>query len=397
MTTAPAAARQAVGGYASALEMPVGEHAKEPRVVMVHPQGGLHGPARSMLGLAGYLAERRDTVVAVPEGFVARTIRERVPRADLLVLPGGPSQPVRWSRRRSFLMRALSADRHQVLLHANGLSGLNLAAPVARKLDAPVFVHFHASEINARSRAFLQMWKSLGVRMTFFPDSSFSRGLLEATGIRALVGGVLPDPIDRATFAVERGIPHRPFRVGFVGSKSPNKGLHRLIEIARLLREEQVEWHLYGIDLETGRTPYVERCLAVIDSVGLSDRITWGGKVEDTRAAYAGMDVLLLPSDQENIPRVALEAMASGLPVVATRVGSVPEAVWDGVAGGLFDPRNPEEGAERLRRIAADSDLWRELSAGAVRAASRFDVSAVGRLLERFYGDMLHNGIREGS
>jgi glycosyltransferase involved in cell wall biosynthesis len=397
MTTAPAAARQAVGGYASALEMPVGEHAKEPRVVMVHPQGGLHGPARSMLGLAGYLAERRDTVVAVPEGFVARTIRERVPRADLLVLPGGPSQPVRWSRRCSFLMRALSAERRQVLLHANGLSGLNLAAPVARKLDAPVFVHFHASEINARSRAFLQVWKSLGVRMTFFPDSSFSRGLLEATGIRALVGGVLPDPIDLATFAVDRGGSHRPFRVGFVGTKSPNKGLHRLLEIARLLRDEDMEWHVYGVDLDTGRTPYIDRCLDFVQRVGLSDRITWAGKVDDTRAAYAGMDVLLLASDQENIPRVALEAMASGLPVVATRIGSVPEAVWDGVAGLLFDPRHPEEGAELLRRIVRDPDLWRELSSGALQAVSRFDVAAVGGLLERLYGDVLGNGSRPRS
>lgn len=350
-----------------------------------------------MLALAGYLAERRDVAVAVPEGFVSRAIRRDVPGARLLLLPGAPVRAMRWGRRSSFLMRTLALERRPVLLHANGLSGLNLVAPVARQLDAPVFVHFHASEIAPRSRAFLQVWKTVGVRMAFFADSCFSRGILEATGVRALVGGVLPDPMDLATFAVEREGPRRPFRVGFVGSKSPNKGLHRLVAIARLLRDEQIEWHLYGIDLERNRTPYVEQCLGELERVGLADKIRWYGQVEDTRDVYARMDALLLPSGQENIPRVALEAMASGLPVVATRVGSVPEAVWDGVAGGLFDPRNPEEGAERLRRIATDSDLWRELSAGAVRAASRFDVSAVGRLLERFYGDMLQNGIRESS
>jgi hypothetical protein len=60
--------------------------APEPRVVMVHPLGGLHGPARALLGLAGYLGERRDIVVAVPDGFVSTSIRSNVPGATVLHL-----------------------------------------------------------------------------------------------------------------------------------------------------------------------------------------------------------------------------------------------------------------------------------------------------------------------
>jgi glycosyltransferase involved in cell wall biosynthesis len=236
-----------------------------------------------------------------------------------------------------------------------------------------------------------------GVRMTFVADSCYSRGLLEASPIRTLVRGVLPDPIDVKRFAVDRGGSHRPFRIGFMGSKSPNKGLHRLVAIAELLRDEAVEWHVYGIDVNRHRTPYVGRCLAEIERLGLASTITLHGQVEDTTAAYAGMDALLLASDRENIPRVCLEAMASGIPVVATRVGSVPEAVWDGVAGLLFDRGDVAQAALLLRRIVVDTDLWGRLSAGARQAATRFDVSAVGRLLDDFYADIIEDGARRRS
>jgi glycosyltransferase involved in cell wall biosynthesis len=362
------------------------------RVVMIHPLAGFHGPARSLLGLAGYLGERREILVAVPEGFVSKSIRADVPRARVLVLPGGPATASDWVRRSSSLIGSLGRERRPIVLHANGLSGLNLAAPAARRLDAPVLVHFHASRITARSRALLRLWSAAGVRMAFFADSCYSRGLLEATPARSFVRGLLPDPLDVTRFAVEGRKRHEPFRIGYVGSKSPNKGLHRLIRVAALLKDIAVEWHLYGLDLRTNRTAYVRRCLAEIDDLGLASRISWHGRVEDTRAAYAGMDVLLLPSERENIPRVSLEAMASGVPVVATRVGSVPEAVWDGIAGFLFDRHRPEEAADLLRTIARDATLWQSLSEGAVRAASRFDVSVVGRLLEDSYAQVLANG-----
>jgi glycosyltransferase involved in cell wall biosynthesis len=127
---------------------------------------------------------------------------------------------------------------------------------------------------------------------------------------------------------------------------------------------------------------------------GLGRRIRWCGKTDDPESAYAEVDALLVPSERENLPRVVLEAMGSGLPVVATGTGSTGEAVWDGVSGWLFDPDHPEEGAEQLRRLVNDPVLWKSQSTAAVRAAGRFDVTTVGNRLEQLYGDVLGNGTR---
>jgi glycosyltransferase involved in cell wall biosynthesis len=81
--------------------------------------------------------------------------------------------------------------------------------------------------------------------------------------------------------------------------------------------------------------------------------------------------------------------MASGLPVIATRVGGIPEAVWEGVSGHLFDPRRPSEAATFLRSIVREPAAWRCLSEGAVRAMARFDGALAGQIVEGAYAELL--------
>ena len=89
---------------------------------------------------------------------------------------------------------------------------------------------------------------------------------------------------------------------------------------------------------------------------------------------------------------MTLEAMASGLPVVATRVGGIAEVVREGVSGWLFDPRRPDEAAEYIRRLTDDQALWEAMSAGAVRSVAHFDISTIGARLEQFYEDAVKDG-----
>jgi glycosyltransferase involved in cell wall biosynthesis len=358
-------------------------------VVMVEPTPGQRGPQRTLLAFARYLAERRPVIVAVPEGFVSKTLRAESPGADILSLPFHRSRARSWVRGSAMLLSRIGGGPPPALLHANGLSALNLAAPAARRLNVPVFVHFHASEIRPRSRAFVKLWERLGVRMSFFPVSDFGRSLLEEAGLRRIVRGVLPNPVARTGAA--RNLPHQPFRVGFVGSKNPVKGLHYFVRVAQSMQDVDVEWRLYGIDLERHRTPYVETCLAEISAAGLDGRIKWCGKVEDVAVAYASVDALLVPSQQESLPRVALEAMASGLPVIASRVGAIPEVVRDNQSGRLFDVERPEEAAGHLRGLVRDLRLWSRLSSGAIEVARRFEISEVGELIERYYEEVLAN------
>lgn len=91
---------------------------------------------------------------------------------------------------------------------------------------------------------------------------------------------------------------------------------------------------------------------------------------EDVIGELTAHDVFLLPSLNEGSPLALLEAMAAGLPVVAGRAGGIPDIVTHGEDGLLFDPLDPEEGADRLAELLADSELRRRL-ARAARARAR--------------------------
>lgn len=361
-------------------------------ILMVHPESGIGGPARTLVTFADYVAPRWDVRVVAPEGFVTSELRRTGQgRLEVVALPNRGRRAATRMRNWAFLGRYVQRSRRPMLIHANGLSALNLVAPAARRLGVPVLVHFHASEVSRRSRLALKAWCRMGVRMELLPVSDFSRGLVEGIGVGRLISGTLPNPIDCGAFHVERDGSGTPFRVGFVGQRDARKGLQLLIEVADQLRGNDIEWHVFGTDLNQGGD-YLDRCLSDIAARDLWPVIKWHGKVEDPTQAYSQVDALLVPSLKESFSRVAVEGMASGLPVVATRIPGLSEVVWDGVSGLLFDPEVPAEAARHIKSIASSEDVRLRLAAGALQAARRFDVRPVGDTLEAHYRRIL--GIR---
>lgn len=114
------------------------------------------------------------------------------------------------------------------------------------------------------------------------------------------------------------------------------------------------------------------------------------GWSEDVRSHLAGVDLLVLPSRSEGFPLTIVEAMLAGLPVVATRVGSVPEAVRDGETGLLVARDDPVALAAALRRLADDPHQRRRMGARGRRvAAASFTVEAMAGAYEALYADVL--------
>ena len=118
----------------------------------------------------------------------------------------------------------------------------------------------------------------------------------------------------------------------------------------------------------------------------VSDRITFLGEVRDVPAVLARARMFVLPSRSEGIPLTALEAMACGVPVVATRVGGLPEVVQDGVTGLLVPPADPAALANAMVEIWHDPDRGDRMGrAGRRRAEERFDVRRMVAQYEALY------------
>jgi len=174
------------------------------------------------------------------------------------------------------------------------------------------------------------------------------------------------------------GLPERAQVILCVGRFSPEKGhLDLLRAVAMLNQAHPFRLVLVGDGAERSS---LER---EIVRLGLQGRVILAGHQPDVNAYYAMADVLALPSHSEGSPNVLLEAMAAGLPVVATAVGGVPEIVTHEESALLVDERSPEKYRAALARLLTDEQLRKRLAASALQATERFTPEAyVSGILE---------------
>jgi glycosyltransferase involved in cell wall biosynthesis len=129
---------------------------------------------------------------------------------------------------------------------------------------------------------------------------------------------------------------------------------------------------------------------ALVAELGISDRFRFLGFTPDVRPAVVDFDILTLPSLQEPFGRSIIEAMALGAPVVATRVGGVPEIITDGEHGLLVPPDDPAALAEAIDRLLGDAALRARLgAAGRDRVHECFDVAKLGQRIQDIIVDTI--------
>jgi glycosyltransferase involved in cell wall biosynthesis len=225
---------------------------------------------------------------------------------------------------------------------------------------------------------------------------------------------IFPKGIDAERFAVDRTHPQlagETVTIGTVASITPRKGLEFLIEAAIQLLDERSEPRDNGdggsadprsdqhsavadADLEfliAGAPPhesderYAEALRRRVAHAGYEEAISFLGWVEDVPAFYERLDAFVLPSRNEGVPGALREAMASGLPAVATDVGGTREVVRDGETGILVEPEDAAALAGALRSLLADPEWARELAtAGRALVRDRFSVEAYVERYESF-------------
>jgi glycosyltransferase involved in cell wall biosynthesis len=147
---------------------------------------------------------------------------------------------------------------------------------------------------------------------------------------------------------------------------------------------------LPGVQVEiVGDGPERARLTALARQLGVSERVRFAGWSENAREWLGRWDAFVLPSRFEGLPLAILDAMLAELPVVASDVGSVGEAVSDGETGMLVQPDDPGALAAALERVLSDRELARRLGqAGRRRALERFTAEAAARRYEALYEEL---------
>jgi glycosyltransferase involved in cell wall biosynthesis len=195
-----------------------------------------------------------------------------------------------------------------------------------------------------------------------------------------------PEPYQKA-----RGI-GLPYMLGLDTNQRPV-----LITVGRLAPPKDFETLFKALQkLDHGKTivvgdgpnrPWVEK---FINQNGLSQKIYLLGEREDVPDLLAGAEIFLLSSRKEGLPRTVIEAMLAGLPVVATRVGGLPELVEDSITGFLVPPGDPEALASVLQKLIEDPDLRRTMGeAGRKKALLEFTLDRMLKETLRVYEEVL--------
>lgn len=192
-----------------------------------------------------------------------------------------------------------------------------------------------------------------------------------------------PDPEARARMRGELGILESDLCIGSVGNLLPVKDQMTLLKALAALTDSFGEWRL----LLVGEGAEDRKLRAFVDThPAWRHRVTFLGSSSRVPELLRAMDVFVLPSVAEGICNSLLEAMATGLPVIATAVGGNPEVVVDGESGLLFPAGDVRALADRLTRLRAQPALRTELGLRAIeRVRSEFSLDSMVRAYEQLY------------
>ncbi len=397
--------------------MPASDRVKVLRVIARLNMGG---PALHVAYLTAGLQERGyDTTLAAGSlargedsmAFVADELGVEIVRIDEL---GREISPLRDLVATIRLARLIRRERPQILHTHTAKAGTvgRVAALLAGSRRPPIVVHtFHGHVLRGyfgpvRSLFFRVLERRLAsittalvavspqvrddlVALRVAPRERF---VVIRLGIE-LEQRVAPEQDGRLESRRYLGIPADRFAVGWIGRMTAVKRTDDVLVAFKRLRDNGIDACLCMVGDGPDRTQLERRA----HELGVVRDTLFLGYQEDVAPYYAAFDALVLPSGNEGTPVSAIEALAAGRPVVATRVGGVPDVVRDGKDGFLVEAGATDDLADRLERLARDPALRERMGEqGRARVLPRYAVHRLVDDVDRLYRSLLQAaGLRE--
>ena len=196
-------------------------------------------------------------------------------------------------------------------------------------------------------------------------------------------------PMDKGKARSELGLPNSSQILLFAGRIQPFKGIDILLRAVACLLDNR-ELHLFIIGGDSESDDELTRLRTLSTELGLDGKVTFSGAMEhgEMPLFYSAADICVVPSYHESFGLVAVEALACGIPVVASRVGGLATIIKDGETGYLVDKLSPEAFAQRLELLLGDEKLQRRMGDAARPSVMKYEWSMVARQVLNVYEEL---------
>jgi sugar transferase (PEP-CTERM/EpsH1 system associated) len=374
---------------------PAPEDAHRLRILHVISYMGRGGAEMGILKLIAGLGDGFEHRICTTRGFDADFVRSSFSEKKMYVA-GSPDLKLQFPL---FRLARIMRQYRPHIVHTRNWGAIEAVA-AAKLAGVPVVIHSeHGYEID--------MFAGLPMRRRLFRRAAYAMAdaIFAVTGelrdfharqawIRPERVGVMYNGVDTQRFAPckesrtamrkELGLPEASFVVGAVGRLVPIKDHQTLLRAAALLPGTGIDVRV----LLVGSGPECERLQGQATGA-FEGRVHFAGDSSRVPEMLNAMDVFVLPSLNEGMSNTLLEAMACGLPVVATSVGGNPEIIENNVNGCLFTPGDAEWLANKLKLLARDPALVHQLGTAARnRAIESFSLSRMLETYRSFYLDL---------
>jgi glycosyltransferase involved in cell wall biosynthesis len=339
------------------------------------------GAEQSLANLLAELDESFEVCVLAVDAAVGESIRAARKGSKLELVPLVVNK---WDLRHVLQLvrtvRALRPDIFHANLWTSGRGQYGIAAALLARIRT-VIVEQAPIPLKSRRQRYLKRLLSRRAAAHVAVGEHSARAVEEAVGlpmgsVRTIHNGVPDVPVEPLPRVAEGLV------IGSLGRLSAEKGYD--LAIRALADVPDATLVLVGDGKERARLEQLAH------ELGVAGRVRFVGWTDEPRRYLQGFDVFLLASRSEGFPLGIVEAMLAGVPVVATDVGSVSEAVVEGETGYLVPSGDSQALAGRLRDVLADPELRRRLGEQSrERARERFTAEAMAGSFERLYREIL--------
>ena len=353
------------------------------------PVGGLETVVTTLAAAqrrAGHTVIVAPTLSAPGDGW---NFASSLEHTDVELVP--LSVPRRGYLRERSLIRALCGSRGVNIVHTHGYRSDIVGGHAGRESGVPIVTTVHGFTGGGwKNRAYERLQRFVFRRFdAVVAVSQLQADQLRSTGVPAQRLHVVPNalaahaaPLTRAEARRALHLPSDGLIAGWVGRISREKGIDVFIDALTSLTDRTILAAILGDGPE--RATESARAESIAPS-----RFLWLGAVPDAAKYFAAFDLFVLSSRTEGVPMVMLEAMAAGIPIVATNVGGIPDLL-SSKEGMLVAPENPAALAAAIRATLDDRAAAEERARAArLRQKTEFDVGPWSARYEAIYRDLI--------